>query len=457
MVKTPVPARYIAAFVLTTDVVFLVSVILLVYHLRVGNWHANEWTISLPLLLTLASLYVVDAYSFDRQVSGMRAPVRTLVAIVFAGLASTVVTYAGGYWGNLFGRGVLPVSLLLFGIMAATTRYLVSYWVQERSRNIRWLVLGAGETAQILWKDFQRSGTEGTLLALAKDETEKTAAEQSGGLHVRGTLADLDGCDLSQYSGVIITLDPPLADDLVKKLMHMRFRGQSVYDLTDFYERFWSKVPVMHLRSGWFVFAYGFDLIQNPLGLRFKRILDILFGVLLAVLLAPLFLLISILVRLSSPGQSIYRQSRVGEGGKIFTLYKFRSMREDAELSGAQWADANDARITGVGRFLRILRLDELPQLLNVIRGDMSFIGPRPERPEFTSMLEKHIPYYDSRYLVKPGITGWAQVLYPYGASVDDAREKLQYDLYYIKHYSLLLDIAIVFKTIRVILLGRGR
>lgn len=177
----------------------------------------------------------------------------------------------------------------------------------------------------------------------------------------------------------------------------------------------------------------------------------------LLTLLSPVFLLIAALIRLDSPGSSIYRQTRVGEGGKTFTLYKFRSMRQDAEQTGAQWAGANDVRITRLGRFLRVTRLDELPQLINVIRGDMSFIGPRPERPEFTSMLEKQIPYYDSRYLVKPGITGWAQVLYPYGASVDDAREKLQYDLYYIKHYSLLLDIAIIFKTVRVVLLGRGR
>lgn len=442
---------------LALDVIFLVAIMWLVYNLRIGPWRTDIWTIIWPLSLTLLSLYVVDAYNVDRQVSGMRAPVRAIVAVVFAGLATAVVAYVSGYWGNLFGRGVLPVSLLLFAGAAASTRYLVARWLRKRAGDIRWLVLGAGETSHQLWNDFRESGADGRLVVLARDEAEKAGAERSGVIPVAGTLSDLDQRNWSDYSGVILALNPPLTDDLVKKLMHMRFQGLSVYDLTDFYEHFWSKVPVMHLRSGWLVFAHGFDLIQNPLGLRLKRILDILFALLLLILLSPVFLLIAAFIRLDSPGSSIYRQTRVGEGDKTFTLYKFRSMRQDAEQAGAQWAGANDVRITRLGRFLRVTRLDELPQLINVIRGDMSFIGPRPERPEFTSMLEKQIPYYDSRYLVKPGITGWAQVMYPYGASVDDAREKLQYDLYYIKHYSLLLDIAIVFKTIRVVLLGRGR
>ncbi len=177
----------------------------------------------------------------------------------------------------------------------------------------------------------------------------------------------------------------------------------------------------------------------------------------LMLFLSPLMLLAALAIKLDSPGSVFYTQIRTGLEGKPFRVYKFRSMYQDAEKRGAQWANERDPRITRVGRWLRLTRIDELPQILNILRGEMSLIGPRPERPEFDLKLRQEIPYYDLRYLVKPGITGWAQVMYPYGASVEDAYEKLAYDLYYIKNYSLWLDLAIVFKTIRVVLLGKGR
>jgi len=427
----------------------------LVYSIRIGEWHGDQWTMALPLILVLMSLYVLDVYRTDERVSGMRAPVRTITAVAFAGLLSAVTAYVMGYWGNLFGRGVLPIALLLFAIWAALVRYFVSKWARIRAESVRWLVLGAGEPAIRLWNDFRETQEEGDMHFMALDEHECNDAATRGLPVSLGTLDDLSS--ITNCTGVVITLEPPLPDELIQKLMRIRFSGLAVYDLPDFYEHFWLKVPVLHLQRGWLVFSYAFDLLQNPLGLRLKRILDVIAVSVLLLLLAPVMALVALLVRLESPGPAIFRQVRVGEGKKIFMLYKFRSMRADAESQGPQWTGINDARITRLGRILRVTRLDELPQLWNVLRGDMSFIGPRPERPEFTEMLEKQIPYYDSRHLVKPGITGWAQVLYPYGASVDDAREKLQYDLYYIKHYSLLLDIAIVFKTIRVVLLGRGR
>jgi sugar transferase (PEP-CTERM system associated) len=457
MAKLPVRGFYLSVFLLIADIVALVFLFHATYAFRIGDWDGEQWMLVWPVGFTLLSLYVLDAYRADHHVSGMRAPVRTIMAVGLAGMLSALTAYAGGYWGNLFGRGVLPVSLLVFAVFAAATRYGVAHWAQQRAERVCWLVLGAGETAELLWKDFRRIEPDNRFEILARDESERREAARTGQLDVVGTLSDLDRLDFMRYSGILLALSAPLPDGLAQALMRLRFRGINVYDLSDFYERFWSKVPVMHLRSGWLIFSPGFDLIQNPLGLRLKRVLDRGFSATLIALLAPLLALIAVLIRLDSPGPVIFRQQRVGEGGRVFTLYKFRSMRADAEQNGAQWASAGDPRITRLGRILRTTRLDELPQLWNVLRGDMSFIGPRPERPEFTAMLEKQIPYYDSRYLVKPGITGWAQVLYPYGASADDAREKLQYDLYYIKHYSLLLDIAIVFKTIRVVLLGRGR
>jgi lipopolysaccharide/colanic/teichoic acid biosynthesis glycosyltransferase len=168
-------------------------------------------------------------------------------------------------------------------------------------------------------------------------------------------------------------------------------------------------------------------------------------------------LITAVLIRLESSGGAIYKQVRTGKDGKDFTIFKFRSMRSDAEKNGAQWASQNDSRVTRIGNFIRKTRIDELPQLFNILRGTMSFIGPRPERPEFNRSLEKELSFYNLRHIVQPGLTGWAQVLYPYGASLEDAKEKLQYDLFYIKNYSLWMDISIVLKTITVVVFGRGR
>jgi exopolysaccharide biosynthesis polyprenyl glycosylphosphotransferase len=191
--------------------------------------------------------------------------------------------------------------------------------------------------------------------------------------------------------------------------------------------------------------------------LRIKRIIDVFLAIIILILAFPLMIIIPILIKLDSKGDIIYSQKRTGLNGEEFTIRKLRTMVEDAEKDEVEWAQENDPRVTRIGKILRALRMDELPQLVNVLLGEMSFVGPRPERPDFNKKLEKHIPYYDLRHLIKPGITGWAQVMYPYGASIDDAREKLQYDLYYIKNYSLFLDLVIAMKTIRVVLFGKGR
>ncbi|MEQ8494877.1 MAG: exopolysaccharide biosynthesis polyprenyl glycosylphosphotransferase, partial [Gammaproteobacteria bacterium] len=202
------------------------------------------------------------------------------------------------------------------------------------------------------------------------------------------------------------------------------------------------------------IFADGFT--QAVIKLTEKRILDILASLLLLLGTLPVMLVTAVAIFLESGGPVLYRQERVGHRGKLFMLYKFRSMRQDAEAGGAVWARQNDTRVTRVGAFIRKTRIDELPQLLNVLKGDMSFVGPRPERPEFVTELARAIPYYELRHYVKPGITGWAQILYPYGASINDAREKLQYDLYYLKNYSIFLDINILLQTVQVILWGKG-
>jgi sugar transferase (PEP-CTERM system associated) len=233
--------------------------------------------------------------------------------------------------------------------------------------------------------------------------------------------------------------------------------GIRVVEAASLYETLSGRIPLGDLRPSWLIFSTGFSkprLLKNV-----KRMGEVALASLGLLLAAPVLLLVALAVKLSSPGPVLYRQVRVGEERRLFEVLKFRTMRQDAEAaSGPVWATAeDDPRVTWVGKVLRKLRLDELPQLWNVLRGDMSFVGPRPERPHFVEKLEKVIPYYDERHAVKPGITGWAQVKFPYGSTLEDAEEKLEFDLYYVKHMSLLLDVAIVLETFKVMVMGRGR
>ena len=410
----------------------------------------------IPMGLLFLSLYVLDTYVLERQVSGMRPPARAVVGVVIAGLLTGAVAYAGGFWSvdPTFGRGIFPVAFLAQAFWSAGWRLVLGGWIREQSERIRWLVIGAGEQALSLREDFVRSHAQGELQFLADPSS---ANGVPPGIELAGNLDDLGKLASRPWSGVIVALTEAVPERLVHQLMELRFSGVRVYGIADFYERMWFKVPVLHTRHGWLVFAHGFDLLHNPLGLRIKRLTDVLLSLALLVPAIPLMALAALLIKLESRGPVIFRQARTGLAGTQFEILKLRTMADDAERDGPQWAQKTDPRATRVGRILRLLRIDELPQLVNVLKGEMSFIGPRPERPVFNATLENKIPLYNLRHLVRPGITGWAQVMYPYGASGEDAREKLQYDLYYIKNYSVLLDIGIVFKTLRVVLLGMGR
>jgi exopolysaccharide biosynthesis polyprenyl glycosylphosphotransferase len=239
--------------------------------------------------------------------------------------------------------------------------------------------------------------------------------------------------------------------------MMIRLNGTRIYEPADYFEEHYSVLPVSYLKDSWFLGSTGFLLLQHTVALKLKRTLDVVLAILMILILSPLMALIGIAIMLDSKGPIIFVQTRIGQGGKTFNLYKFRSMVADAEADGAKWAQIDDPRTTKLGKLLRKSRLDELPQVWNVLRGDMSFIGPRPERPEFVQKLESKIPYYGLRSLVKPGISGWAQVMYPYGSSVEDARRKLGYDLFYIKNYSIYLDLLILIRTIKIVIYGQGR
>ena len=241
----------------------------------------------------------------------------------------------------------------------------------------------------------------------------------------------------------------------LQEMLNCKLSGIEVLDAPGIYERVTGKLLIEDINPSWFIFCHGFKI--TPVLLWSKRLVDIACSLIGLLISLPFLPLVMLAIKLDSPGPALFRQERVGQGDRPFVLYKLRTMRQDAEQrTGAVWAATTDPRVTRLGRFLRKSRIDEIPQLINVLTGEMSLVGPRPERPEFVSKLKEIIPYYSERHFVKPGVTGWAQVCYPYGASIEDALEKLRYDLYYIKNISIPLDLRIIIKTIGVVLLRKG-
>jgi sugar transferase (PEP-CTERM system associated) len=261
-------------------------------------------------------------------------------------------------------------------------------------------------------------------------------------------------CKAEDVHRVIVAIDERRGKYPVDQLLSCRLKGIRVDDAITFTEDLAGKLSVENLRPRMLIFSNEFK--HSALSRMIKRGLDIVFSALGLVFSLPVCLLIALAIKLDSPGSIFYQQERVGEDEKPFTLLKFRSMRANAEENGAVWAKTNDQRVTRVGRWIRKLRLDEIPQMINVLKGEMSVVGPRPERPVFTEQLKNEIPYYPQRHVIKPGITGWAQICFPYGASKEDALEKLRYDLYYIKHRSVYFDLMIMLGTVKVVLLGKG-
>ncbi|MGL5233082.1 MAG: exopolysaccharide biosynthesis polyprenyl glycosylphosphotransferase [Fusobacteriaceae bacterium] len=256
---------------------------------------------------------------------------------------------------------------------------------------------------------------------------------------------------------LVVLGKPKFTKEETKHLFNVRISGVEVKNYYDFLQEIEGKIDVDTIDEKWILNAYGFRLLYSNFEKQVKRAFDLILALIIGLITCPIMAIATIIVRAESPGPIIYSQARVGENNIEFNVYKFRSMRNDAEKDGAKWATLNDPRVTKFGNFMRKTRIDELPQLWNVIKGDMSFIGPRPERMVFIKELEKIIPYYNLRHLVKPGLTGWAQVMYPYGASIDDAKHKLEYDLYYVKNQNIHLDMVIMFRTLKTVLFGKGR
>ena len=391
------------------------------------------------------------------------APIRTMVSVYRTAAALAV----GSYVTCIALRAVADRGYVE-QLMAASAAYLgvgllaahVALNVMRRASPLsRVLIVGTGPEAHMIARDLKSPGrTARNVVGLFPTSDADIAEAQPGTPYVFPRDASiLDLVKWYDIQEVIVAVREQRGGCVpMDQLLACRVRGIPVLDLAGFCERTRGEVPIDSLKGSWLVYGHGF--VQGPLRRATKRVFDLVSSLLLLVFLAPVMVCAAIAISLDSRGPIFYRPARVGLGGRTFQCMKFRSMRTDAERDGvARWAVKNDPRVTRVGAFLRKTRIDELPQLLSVLTGEMSLVGPRPERPNFVEKLQEAIPFYDIRHTVKPGVTGWAQVRYHYGATIEDARRKHQFDLYYVKNNSIVLDVLVLIETVSVVLFREGQ
>jgi sugar transferase (PEP-CTERM system associated) len=407
--------------------------------------HGWEKIFGVTILVLLCS-HLFDLYDTSRlntkgELYFRLLMVPGLLAFVLAGISWVRPSFLLGNNSAVVGLLILTVGLFLW-------RMGFTWLIQLPILIERVYVLGTGERALRLVSGLRQNPEIGVEVASWTGKLEGPVTRESVAVHL------LEVVKRQRVHRVIVAMPDRRNTIPMHELLELRLQGVKIEEAATWLERISGKIEVDNLYPSWLVFGEGFRR-STPFRIV-RRVVSISIALVGLILSLPLVPLIMLAIRLDSPGPVFYRQRRVGKGGKTFDVVKFRTMRQDAEKSGPQWAGNNDPRVTRIGRFLRTSRLDEIPQLWCVLTGEMAFVGPRPERPEFVEWLSKEIPYYGVRHMVRPGLTGWAQVKYKYGSTVEDAREKLQYDLFYIKNASIGLDLLIMFQTVKTVLLKRG-
>ncbi|ODU07515.1 MAG: exopolysaccharide biosynthesis polyprenyl glycosylphosphotransferase [Rubrivivax sp. SCN 71-131] len=411
-----------------------------------------------PVLSVAAGLFVAHTgagfYQRGSRFTGVQALARAALALaivlplswfVFGMLPEDLANRSAIRFAAVFGAGAVVLRRL----------YVTLSGADPLSRT-RILIFGAGNAAATVGTTLQASDPNALIVGYLAGPNEKQVSVP------RAELLESSGKTLTetarrlQVDEIVVALTERRSGSMpLRELLDCKLSGIKVYDIATHFEKTLGQIRIDYVNAGWLIFGSGFN--QGFARTLMKRLFDVLCALVLIVLSLPVMALAALLIKLESPGPVLYRQERVGQNGRSFQVAKFRSMRNDAEKDGKPvWAAANDSRVTRVGAVMRKLRIDELPQLFNVLKGEMSLVGPRPERPFFVEQLTAEIPYFAARHSVKPGVTGWAQVRYPYGATVEDSQEKLQYDLYYVKNHSLFLDLIILFETVLVVLTARG-
>lgn len=441
---------------LTGDLLILVLSMHIAYLARFGRvinifTETNSARLFLLVIFFVLSFYVFDQYNIKAKFLSSQSLILFGVALLSVAVGMAICFY---FFPFAVGRGIFFYLFFSVAILTFIWRVVFSAFFKLVIPQRLVLIVGVSKGIK-KFVALLRSFPEYKVVGFLNDVVPRK--NPGNPYSYLGRMSDLENV-VSRYKvdDIVVASGRLGNEGLSQSLINCRLKGKNIYTLATFYEELADKVPVLSMRDQWLIFSQGFDRLGSNIFRRVKRGFDILSSLLLIVVGFPLGLLIAILIKVTSRGPVFYIQDRLGQDEKPFRMLKFRTMVCGAEIGEPKWAEENDRRVTKVGRVLRKTRLDELPQLINVLKGEMSLIGPRPEREYFVRILKERVPYYSLRFAVKPGITGWAQVNYRYGANIEDAIEKLRYDLYYIKNMSLFLDLRILLKTIRVCLFGMG-
>ena len=444
------------------DFAVIYAALLLALYLRIGLDGSmfllaenSGWSkITFVTLICLVTLYLYDLYDYLVVNNRRELKFRLVQALGTAWIILAVLFYILPAWE--IGRGTAAYAIVISLIWLLVMRSAIHFILGHPDIGERILIVGEGAVAiDSATAALRRRDAGYRIAGFVSDEFEQVAKTLHGARNL-GTVSDLEEIvKREKIDSIVISAREQRGTFPVDALLRLRLAGNvSIEESAAFFERVTGRIHLGMVRPSWLIFSpktpdTQFKIISRQALYRTLALIGM-------IATAPIAILTVILIKLESPGPYLYKQERVGKNGRTFELIKFRSMRVDAEEEGPVWAAADDDRVTLVGRVIRKIRIDEIPQFWNILKGEMSFIGPRPERPHFVSQLAREIPYYEHRHLVAPGLTGWAQIKYPYGASLEDARRKLEYDLYYIKNQSLTLDIIILLETVKTILFGRG-
>jgi len=399
----------------------------------------------------ILSFYIFDLYNIQKKVLSSEFIIMYITAMISTAFLMSLCFYFVPF---IVGRGIFFYSFITIGLLTFLWRlfFQAFFNVIIPTRNV--LFVGKGRGAGIFSSIFSQL-SEYNIVGYINDTTSSTEEEAS--VKCLGHISEIDRIIYLYKINEIIIIKESIIPKISELLVNIRLKGIKIHTLPAFCEYVTHKLPVMILKDQWVIYSQGFDKLGEGIYKKVKRGIDFILALLILIFSFPISFIIAVVIKLTSRGPILYIQERLGLNEKPFLMYKFRTMIADAEKDSPKWARENDRRVTTVGKFLRKSRLDELPQLINILKGEMSLIGPRPEREYFVRQLKQKVPYYSLRFAVKPGLTGWAQVNYRYGSSIKDAIEKLSYDLYYIKNMSLFLDLRIILKTIRICLFGMGR
>jgi len=439
---------------LLIDIALLYASLAITIYFRYGElspslWQRHLLPFSIVFLIWIILFFINGLYDFRKVGENLYG--KLVQNLIIGGLLAIAVFYLfQGQITTLRPQTVLVILLVIFAILFILWRKLFFALISSARLGSNLAIIGISPESLMLAQEIITNPQLSYQLKLIVNPDHSPIPEKFQVVKITSDIADIKKQLIENKINTVVTLmNPKYSPEVARYLFESIDLKIQFYNLTDFFEKITGRIPLSTLERNWFL--QNITQKNNQWYAFIKRLIDIVFSIIFGIIGLVLTPIIVLLIRFDSPGKIIYKQDRVGKNNKVFKVYKFRTMVQNAESNGAVWAQANDSRVTKIGKFLRKTRMDEIPQFINILIGNMSFVGPRPERPEFVEQLKNEIPYYNERHLIKPGLTGWAQINFPYGASVEDAKQKLQYDLYYIKNQSVATDISIIFKTLNTI------